>query len=113
MNYKEHCMDITVACVPLNMCSDVKYVGIICCWSEPKSVTQRLKLCRAFNSLCASIWELYLSCCVENIKVKHARYCTVSISVNVEVDWGNAHHKMHIRKHNEQNEINCVMMKPY
>jgi len=47
------------------------------------------------------------------IKVKHVPYCTVPISVNGEVDWGKAHHKMHVRKHNEQNERNCVMMKPY
>jgi len=42
------------------------------------------------------------------IIVKHA------IVKNGDVDWANAYHKkMHIVKHNGQNEINCTMMKAY
>ena len=59
MNYKQHCMDITIACVPLNTCSDVKYLCILFVAGVKLSVTQkRLELCRAFNSLYSSIWEL-------------------------------------------------------
>ena len=56
--YKEHGMDINIDGVPLNVCCDVKYLGVSFVAGTKLKVSlsqKRLKFFRAFNSLYASI----------------------------------------------------------